>query len=286
MTFYKGNFFNATTLSTGASVASNQTMYGHEDLTMLLGGIGNKIGCNFEFKEGKIILQPSMLMSYTFVNTFDYTNAAGVRIKSDPLHSIQLSPGVKLIGNTKNGWQPYASVNMVWNLLDKSKVTAEDVRLPEISVKPYIQYGVGVQKKFKDNCMAFGQAMIQNGGRNGISLNAGLRWALGKEGAPIKVDNGKSLRSAQNDNKTLKQVQGDKTNTLTQRAGVREPQPSISPKLNIMSQQDILARSNGNTNTVGTKKIVKQLTPTQKTALGAKPQNTTRTTAYAVIKPL
>ena len=180
-TFYKGNFFNATTLSVGATAGDATTMYGTENYTMLLAGIGNKTGYNFEFKEGKIILQPSLLISYTFVNTFDYTNGAGVRIKSDPLNAIQLAPGIKLIGNTENGWQPYLSVAMVWNLLDDSKVTANDVRLPEMSIDPYVQYGVGVQKRFNDKFMAFGQAMIHNGGRNGLSLSAGFRWKVGKE---------------------------------------------------------------------------------------------------------
>lgn len=69
---------------------------------------------------------------------------------------------------------------MIWNILDKSRVTANDVRLPEMSIKPYVQYGLGVQKRFKDSFMAFGQAMIQNGGRNGIALSVGFRWAIGK----------------------------------------------------------------------------------------------------------
>ena len=179
-TMYKGNFFNATTLSVGATAGDASTMYGNENYAMLLAGIGNKTGYNFEFKDGRIILQPNFLISYTFVNTFDYTNGAGVRIKSDPLNAIQLAPGLKLIGNTKNGWQPYLSVAMIWNLLDDSKVTANDVRLPEMSIDPYIQYGAGVQKRFKDRFLAFGQAMIHNGGRNGISLTAGLRWKVGR----------------------------------------------------------------------------------------------------------
>ena len=181
ITLYKGNFFNATTLSVGASVGDSSNMYGSEDYAMLLAGIGNKTGYNFEFFDGRMILQPSMLISYTFVNTFDYTNSAGLRIESDPLNAIQLAPGIKLIGNTKNGWQPYIGVSMVWNLLQDSRVTANSVRLPEMSIKPYVQYGVGLQKRFTDRFMAYGQAMIHNGGRNGVSLSAGLRWKVGKE---------------------------------------------------------------------------------------------------------
>ena len=181
MFLYKGNFFNATTLSVGASIGENHNMYGNEDFTMLLAGIGNRLGYNFEFKGGKYIIQPSMLMSYTFVNTFDYTNSAGLNIESDPMHVIQLSPGVKFIMNTRNGWQPYATVNMVWNIMDSQKVTANAVRLPEMSVDPYVQYGLGIQKRIKDKFVAFGQALVSNGGRNGVSLTFGLRWFLGKE---------------------------------------------------------------------------------------------------------
>ncbi len=59
-------------------------------------------------------------MSYTFVNTFDYTNAAGVRINNDPMHTVQINPSMRFIANLNNGWQPYASVGMVWNLMNES----------------------------------------------------------------------------------------------------------------------------------------------------------------------
>ena len=249
LTLYKGNFFNATTISSGAIVGDNRTMYGTDNYTMLMAGVGNKTGYNFEFKEGKIIIQPSMLLSYTFVNTFDYTNAAGVKIKNDPLHAIQIAPGVKFIANTKNGWQPYIGVNMIWNLLDKSKVSANDVRLPEMSIKPYVQYGIGVQKRFKDRYMAFGQAMIQNGGRNGISLTAGFRWAIGKEGKPLEK---------------VQRV-NNKVSSVTPRAEVKVANNStVQPE----------------------RKIIKQLSQTQRERIAKQYQNTTRTTSIGEMKKL
>lgn len=255
LTLYKGNFFNATTISSGAIVGDNRTMYGTDNYTMLMAGVGNKTGYNFEFKEGKIIIQPSMLLSYTFVNTFDYTNAAGVKIKNDPLHAIQIAPGVKFIANTKNGWQPYIGVNMIWNLLDKSKVSANDVRLPEMSIKPYVQYGVGVQKRFKDRYMAFGQAMIQNGGRNGISLTAGFRWAIGKEGKP------------------LEKVQRVNNKTISSSSGVGTSTNSVGAKSTIAQAQP-------------ERKIIKQLSQTQRERIAKQYQNTTRTTSIGEMKKL
>ena len=179
-TFYKGNFFTALTATAGGGAGTSSTMYGNEDYTMLMGGIGSKSGYNFEFKDGKYILQPIMFMNYSFVNTFDYTNAAGVRIKSDPLHTFQLNPQMKFIANLQNGWQPYASVGVVWNVLNVSKVRANEVILPKMSVDPYVEYGVGLQRNWKDRFNGFAQAMVRNGGRNGVALTFGFRWAIGK----------------------------------------------------------------------------------------------------------
>lgn len=179
-TFYKGNFFTALTATAGGGAGTSSTMYGNEDYTMLMGGIGSKSGYNFEFKDGKYILQPIMFMNYSFVNTFDYTNAAGVRIKSDPLHTFQLNPQMKFIANLQNGWQPYASVGVVWNVLNVSKVRANEVILPKMSVDPYVEYGVGLQRNWKDRFTGFAQAMVRNGGRNGVALTFGFRWAIGK----------------------------------------------------------------------------------------------------------
>ena len=210
-TMYKGNFWTALTLSAGASVGESHTMYGKEDFTSLMAGVGSKTGYNFEFKEGKYILQPIMFMSYTFVNTFDYTNAAGVKINADPAHSIQLNPSIRFISNFKNGWQPYASVGMVWNVMNENNVTANNVRLPEMSMKPYVEYGVGVQRNWKDKFTAFGQAMLRNGGRNGIALTAGFRWALGKD-TPHNHD---KVEAPKTDRTVLKQLSPQQKMALT-----------------------------------------------------------------------
>ena len=69
---------------------------------------------------------------------------------------------------------------MVWSIMDKTYVMANDVRLPQLSVKPYVEYGVGVQKSWGERFTAFFQTMIRNGGRTGVALTAGFRWALGK----------------------------------------------------------------------------------------------------------
>lgn len=179
-TVYKGNFFAALTTNTSASNGNAYTTSGTDNFTTLVAGAAIKTGYNFEFLGGKFIIQPSYTMSYTFAKTFDYTTSSGANIKSDPLNAIQISPGIKFIGNLKNGWQPYVGVNMVWNIMDSAKFYANDVQLPQLSVAPYVEYGVGLQRKWGDRFTGFTQAMLRGGGRNGIALQFGFRWAIGK----------------------------------------------------------------------------------------------------------
>ena len=177
---YKDDFFTALTLNAGASFGDASTKYGHENFTMFSTGVASKTGYNIEFANGKFIVQPSLLASYTFVNTFNYTNAAGVRIDGDPIHAINISPGLKFIGNLANGWQPYIGARMVWNILDKAEFHANDVALPSMSIKPYVQYGIGIQKLWGERSTGFAQCMLRSGGRNGFAFNVGYRYALGQ----------------------------------------------------------------------------------------------------------
>lgn len=178
--FYKGNFFTALTASVGANVADIKTPFGSNDLTMLTAGLASKTGYNWELLNGKMIIQPSWTMSYTFLNPFEnYTMANGVRLENKALNAIQLAPGIKVIGNLPKGWQPYLGVNMRWNIIDETKVKANAVNIPETSVDPYVEYGLGLQKTVGDRFTGFGQAMFRGGGRNGVSFTFGFRWALG-----------------------------------------------------------------------------------------------------------
>ncbi|MFI3300482.1 MAG: hypothetical protein R3Y28_03585 [Candidatus Gastranaerophilales bacterium] len=187
---YKGNFFTGLTANTGANAGEASSDFGRDSFAMLMAGVASKSGYNFEMADGKFIIQPSYMMSYTFVNTFDYTTASGVSMKSDPLNAISIEPGIKFIGNLENGWQPYASVSMVWNIMDKTDFMANDVSLPGLSVDPYVRYGVGVRKSWGERFTGFFQTYLTSGGRNGVGLQAGFRLMFGdKSSKQEKAEN-------------------------------------------------------------------------------------------------
>lgn len=292
-TFYHGDFFTAITVNAGASSGESNTMYGKDHYATLMAGVGSKTGYNFEFNNGKFIIQPSMLMAYTYVNTFDYTSASGVKMSSDPLHSIQIHPTIKFMGNVGKGWQPYASVGMVWNILNDTKVTANDVRLPEMSIKPYVEYGVGLQKSWHERFTGFIQAMLRNGGRNGVALSFGFKWLLGNESKPVEKVQNNSQKDVKTSIVPIQKVENSsqsfvqspikptvqKVNTVSQNV---MPYTSNN-RLNILTPQQVAQRANIVTQTSTTKVIIKQLSMDNKYAPSNKPQKT-KITFYAEIK--
>ena len=76
--------------------------------------------------------------------------------------------------------------------MGKTDFTANETQLPNMSVKPYVQYGAGIQKSWGERFTAFFQTMIRNGGRTGVVLQAGFRWTLGKD--TTKTDSAKTKK--------------------------------------------------------------------------------------------
>jgi len=72
--------------------------------------------------------------------------------------------------------------------MDKTHFHANDASLPELSVKPYVKYGVGVRKTWGERLVGYLQAYFTNGGRNGVGLQAGFRWNIGKAPSSHKSD--------------------------------------------------------------------------------------------------
>ncbi len=173
---YKNNFYTGLTANVSANGCEGNTMYGKEDFSMLMTGIASKTGYNAHIKN--FVIQPNLFLAYTFVKTFDYKNAANVNITSKPLNAITISPAVKVFTSGEKDYQPYIFARMFWNIIDKTDFKANDVTLPQLSVKPFVMYGAGIRKVLRKKFGGYFQVYINNGGRNGVGLMFGLRWNL------------------------------------------------------------------------------------------------------------
>lgn len=185
--YYKRNFWTALTATSNIGIGEISEMYGDDDIVHLSGAVSSKTGYNVEFADGRFIIQPNVSLSYYISKIFDYTNEAGVKINSDPLSAFEVKPGVRIVGNTKNGWQPYLSAAMVWNFFNDTDVRANGIKLPDMNMDPYVEYGLGIQKVSNNDFTCYLQSLVRNGGRTGVALTGGMSWAVGKKRGRIHL---------------------------------------------------------------------------------------------------
>lgn len=74
--------------------------------------------------------------------------------------------------------------------MDNTQFMANTVSLPSLSVDPYVKYGIGIRKSWGERLVGYFQTYLTNGGRNGVGLQLGFRWTLGKDSCEnVKVNN-------------------------------------------------------------------------------------------------
>ncbi len=178
--FYKKNFYTAWTIAAGTTKANEHTMYGHDNSRLDEYGIAGRFGWNIKLGDGKFSLLPTFTASFTYINPEDYTNAGGVHISGDGFYAVQLNPNVKFIWNMDKGWQPYLTVGEVWTVGKHSDFNAtwagQTYKLDELDLDPYTEYGIGIQKRWANERDAYVQVLGHSHGRDGILVNAGIRW--------------------------------------------------------------------------------------------------------------
>ncbi|MFA7659205.1 MAG: hypothetical protein WCY19_07210 [Candidatus Gastranaerophilaceae bacterium] len=175
----KGNNFVTLMASVGSSMGIANTQWGNDYFNSLFAGVAVKGGHNFELKKGDYIIQPSLMLAYTYTYTPSYNTASGIEMTSKPLNAMQVAPGIRLIKNLRQDkGQVYLVGNFVYNIMDNTKFSANDVQLPELSIAPYFEYGIGYQRVWKERFTGFFQTLLRGGGRNGVALQFGMRWAI------------------------------------------------------------------------------------------------------------
>ena len=182
--FFKKKFYTAATAVVGGDYTHDAVGRGEQTYRLFITSVASKTGYNIEFKQGKYILQPSLLVDYIYVLGSDFISSDGKSVTGDPLNAMHVSPSIKLIGNFKGGWQPYLAVAEIWTLMDSPVLYKNGVLQDRVSVDPYFEYGGGLQRKWKDRYTSFGQILFRGGGRNGVSFYFGFRYAFGKDLKP------------------------------------------------------------------------------------------------------
>ena len=176
---YKNNFYTGALLNGGIAYGKSETGVKRDDWTVFNGALAAKAGYNWELgSRWQWKLQPELLAAYTLVYTPAYTNSSNVRIKTDPMNALTIQPQLRLSADLQKWGQPYAEVAFVGNFMDKTKYKADNVNLPEFSIKPFMRYGIGIRQSWAERWSGFLQADLTSGGVRSVGGQAGISYAL------------------------------------------------------------------------------------------------------------
>ncbi len=124
-----------------------------------------KIGINLTSEEGMVTFQPAVMASYSLLSyehdgATDYHNA----------HIWQVAPQATMLFDLGRGCEPYLKVLGSYARMIEDKETTSDIYL-----KPYIEYGAGLQTQWI-GATTFVEIAWRDGGLDGLSLKAGINF--------------------------------------------------------------------------------------------------------------
>ncbi len=178
--FTKSGIFSRFTAHGGYIANEAKTAWGNDKFDIWTASVSNKTG--YEINFGEYTLKPALYASYMYINTENYTSKAGAKLKNHTKNVFEVTPEVKLVKDFDAGLEGYAKVAYTWNFYQGGKVTADDVLLPKMSVKPYVEYGVGLEKDWSEeewnpkDITSYAEINRHDGGRTGWDINAGLKF--------------------------------------------------------------------------------------------------------------
>ncbi|GHT17457.1 hypothetical protein AGMMS49573_09360 [Endomicrobiia bacterium] len=172
----KGNAYISSVANASGIHYSASTNRGKDNFGGFNTGVSLKTGYAVQLPKD-IIIEPSGMISYQYLNPEDFTNSDGLYVKQDAIHSLRLQPGVKLAKNF-GSVQPYLTAQMNFYPISDANVTVSVEPLPTMSVKPYVEYGVGVSKFVTKRWGGFLEATYKNGGRTGGTIKGGLTFSF------------------------------------------------------------------------------------------------------------
>ena len=159
---------------TGGYVANEaNTPWGKDKFDTKVITLATKTGV--DVKKDAWTITPSLLLSYTGLDTDDYTAKSGTKVENKFMNVFTVAPELKVAKDFGEGLNGYAKVAYKMFFYDNNKIEADDVLMPAMSVKPYVEYGVGATKTWSDDMATFAEINRHDGGRTGWDLNLGLK---------------------------------------------------------------------------------------------------------------
>ncbi len=179
-TWYKDNLILGA-LAYGGIYDNSMDVRGFNDSTFnYFAGAATKAAYNIRLHRDWV-LQPNLFVSYNYFGQQNWHSKFGqMGMMAGDLNGVNIAPGLNLIWE-RDTFSAYGTLQYMYNINGACGGHAGNVGLPQVEMeRGYIQYGLGINKKFTDRASGYLQAVLRNVGRTGVGFQAGFNYMLGK----------------------------------------------------------------------------------------------------------
>ncbi|MDR1695798.1 MAG: hypothetical protein LBR69_04110 [Endomicrobium sp.] len=177
---YKERFFAGFTANIGIISEHGQGPSGKDNFMMYTKGMSAKAGYKIDVSGGETFkLLPTLGFSYSSIETAPYTHGRTKVAVDGGFAPLHLEPALRFSAELDDNFRTYADVSYVWSFMDNAVFMAGDTELPQLSIEPYLQYGVGLSKILGENLSASAEIYGRGAGRRGVGGHLNVRWSFG-----------------------------------------------------------------------------------------------------------
>ena len=174
----KNKWYAGVTANMIFNKAESENDYGTANFDMNMYSIGAKAGYNFNLSK-KFILEPNLTLMYGKVNNQKYETVMRANINEIETTNILVEPQIKVKLNLAKGWQTYGLLGYSINVGEESELYVDDVFVDSRGIRGYGEYGLGVNKIFKNSAWsAYLEAVCRGGDIEGLSGNLGIKYSF------------------------------------------------------------------------------------------------------------
>lgn len=138
--------------------------------------VGAAINASYNIMlSSKFTLQPGVYLGYTWIYSDGYESTTGKDISIDSAHMFEVTPSMRALLSMGAGWYTAASVRYVFNFNAGGDTKVAGVKIPELELKNYVEYGLTLEKDINRFNMAV-SLYRHDGGLTGWAGGINLRY--------------------------------------------------------------------------------------------------------------
>lgn len=139
-------------------------------------GYGAALRVGYKHQIQSLSLDGSIMLNWQHIAGEDYRSKSGTMVDVDDYSWLVLTPQLKIGYELDRVLRPYALVRYNVMMNEKGRSRVNDVLLPAVESKDYVEYGFGLESDDMATHSGYAHILRRDGGREGWAVTAGYKF--------------------------------------------------------------------------------------------------------------